>query len=55
MAISVHGLRERRRRLSDTVHHHFNRRRKTVLFAGDDLRTILQPIILEDLGPCAGI
>lgn len=55
MAISVHGVRKRRRRLPDTIHYCPDRRGKAVLPAGDDPGAILQPVSREDLGPRAGI
>jgi len=55
MAIPVHGVRKRRRRVPDTIHHHPDNRRKAVLPAGDDPRTVLQSVSHKDLGPFAGI
>lgn len=49
LAVPVHSLRKRRRRLPDTVHYHPIRRRKTVLSTGDGARPILQSFSREDL------
>jgi len=55
VAISVHGVRERRRSLPDTVHHRFAHRRQTDLPAGDDPGPVLKSLRREGLGSLAGI
>lgn len=49
LAISVHGLRERRRRLSNSLHNSALRNRQTLLLHGDDPRAVHQQILRADL------
>jgi hypothetical protein len=43
MALPVHGLRERRRRLPHPLHHHPDRDRSPFVLHGDDAGPVLEP------------
>ena len=55
LALPVHRVRERRRRLPHTLHHHPDRCRQAVLPPRDDTRTVLQQVDNQDLGYGAGV